>query len=162
MPVKPRLNESAQEKANERLDKQLARVYLIWLVGLFVGALHLKPEKVEYGGLSFTIDSSEKLQGIIFFVCLLYYIGILGLVVFYQLQFVTTNRGIKRRIIYGALGARRTLIGLDKRRLYMMRMSARIAFVLAVIFLGIVTFFPAIHILWASRKIAPLPEFVRV
>jgi hypothetical protein len=71
MAVKPRINESLQEKANERLDKQMGRAYLIWLVGLFVGALHLKPEKVEYGGLSFTIDSSEKLQGVIYFVCLL-------------------------------------------------------------------------------------------
>jgi hypothetical protein len=71
MPVKPRMNESLQEKANERLDKQIGRAYLVWLVGLFVGALHLKPEKVEYGGLSFTVDSSDKLQGIIF-VCLVF------------------------------------------------------------------------------------------
>jgi hypothetical protein len=102
MPIKPRINESLQEKATERLDKQVGRVYLVWLVGLFVGALHLKPEKVEYGGISFTIDSSEKLQGIIYCVCLLFYIGILGVVILHQLQNVTSDRALKRRIIYSA------------------------------------------------------------
>jgi hypothetical protein len=44
MPVKPRMNQALEEKANDRLDKLTNRAYLLWLVGLFVGALHLKPE----------------------------------------------------------------------------------------------------------------------
>src|SRR6266436_5307585 len=72
MPVKPRINEARFASLNERLDKQLARIYLIWLVGIVVGAIHLRPEKVEYGGLSYIIESPEKLQGIIFVACTVY------------------------------------------------------------------------------------------
>ncbi|WP_454629589.1 hypothetical protein [Bradyrhizobium cenepequi] len=153
MAVKPRINESQQEKANERLDRQVGRAYMVWLVGLFVGALHLKPEKVEYGGISFTIDSSEKLQGIIYVVCLVFYIGMLGLVIVYGLQHETSNWALKRRIVYGALGKKRTIIGLDQRGRAVLRGSAKFLYTIAVLCLAVITFFPAIHIIFFQQRI---------
>jgi hypothetical protein len=153
MSIKPRINESLQEKVNERFEKQVGRVYLIWLVGLFVGALHLKPEKVEYGGISFTIDSSEKLQGIIYFVCLLFYVGILGVVALYQLQNVSSDRAVKRRIIYAALGKRRTIIGLDQRSRTVLRGAAKFMYSLAILCFAVITLFPAIHIIFFQQPI---------
>jgi hypothetical protein len=153
MAVKPRINESLQEKATERLDKQIARAYIIWLVGLFVGAVHLKPEKVEYGGLSFIIDSAEKLQGIIDFVCLLYYVGMIGVVILYGLQNVNSNRALMRRVVYAALGKKRTIVGLDKRGHAVLRGSARFMYSLALICLALITLFPVIHIVFFQQPV---------
>jgi hypothetical protein len=153
MTVKPRINESIAEKVNERFDKQIGRAYLIWLVGLFVGALHLKPEKVDYAGISFTIDSSEKLQGIIYFGCLLVYVGIVGVAILFGLQNVNSNVALKRRIIYGALGKKRTIVGLDKRGHAVLRSSARFTYSLAVLCLAVITFLPAIHIIFFQQGI---------
>lgn len=153
MPIRPRINEALQEKANERLDKLVGRAYVIWLVGLFVGALHLKPEKVEYGGISFMIDSSEKLQGIVYFVCMLLYVGILGIAILHHIQNVNSDRALKRRVIYAALGKRRTIIGLDKRDHAILRGAAKFMYSLALLCLALLTFFPAIHIIFFQQSV---------
>ena len=153
MPVKPRIDEARQDKANERLDKQMARIYLIWLIGIVVGAIHLRPEKVEYGGLSYIIESPEKLQGIIFFGCLVYYLGLFGNVILFGLQNFTTNHTLKRRIIYAALGKKRTLSGLGRVERLALRLNAKVYYTLAISVLAFIALMPALHILFVQQAV---------
>jgi hypothetical protein len=126
---------------------------LVWLVGIVVGAIHLRPEKVEIGGLSYIIDSPEKLQGIIYVGCLVYYLGMVGNALLHGVQNFTTNFSIKRRAIYAALGKKRTLLGLDKAANFTVRASAKIYYVFAICFMIFVSFLPVVHIVFFQQPI---------
>jgi hypothetical protein len=152
MAIKPRFNDSAQEKVSDRLDKQLARVYLIWLVGIIVGAIQLRPEKVEYAGISYVIDSPERLQGIIFVGCVIYYLAIVANIILHGLQNVTTDRALKRRYIYAALGKKRTLLGIDPSAIYLIRLNARLLYATAMTILFFVAFLPLLHVLLFQQQ----------
>ncbi|WP_431014758.1 hypothetical protein [Bradyrhizobium pachyrhizi] len=151
MAVKPRYNAEAEAKANERFEKQIARIYIIWLVGILIGAIHLKPEKFEYGGVSFMIEQADKLQGIAFVVCIVFYLGAIGTGLMFQTQFMTSDRAIKRRLLYAALDGKKTLVGRDRKDVLQFKMKARLLYRIALGFVALAMFFPLIHILFFQQ-----------
>lgn len=151
MAVKPRFNAEAEAKANERFDKLIARIYIIWLVGILIGAIELKPEKFEYGGVSFVIEHADKLQGIAFVVCVVFYIGLMGIALLYQTQHLTTDRAIKRRILYSALDGRKTLVGRERRAVQLYKFKARLLYWMAVLFVLFTATLPLIHIVFFQQ-----------
>jgi hypothetical protein len=151
MAVKPRYNTEAEAKANERFDKQIARIYIIWLVGVLIGAIELKPEKFEYGGVSFMIEHADKLQGIAFVVCVVFYLGLIGFALLFQAQFTTTDRAIKRRLLYAALDGKKTLVGRDRRDVLHFKLKARVIYRIASGFVVLAAFFPLIHVLFFQQ-----------
>jgi hypothetical protein len=153
MAVKPRFNQALEDKANERIDKQISRIYLVWVIGIVMGAIRLKLEKFEYGGLSFTPENSEKLQGIIFLVCIFMYIAMIGIVLLLTTQFVTTDRALKRRVLYGALDHKKTLIGRDKGTVYVFKKKARVLYFFMRSFLILAFFLPLFHIVFFQQAV---------
>jgi hypothetical protein len=51
MGVKPPLDPELQTKTSERLLRMVARVYMLWLLGIVVGAVRLRPENFQFGGV---------------------------------------------------------------------------------------------------------------
>lgn len=66
---------------------------------------------------------------------------------------MTSDRALKRRIVYAALGNKRTIIGLDKRGRSVLRSAAKFMYSLAVLCLAVITFFPVIHIIFFQQPI---------
>jgi hypothetical protein len=152
--IKPRYNEAQQEKLNERLDKQLARVYLIWLAGIVVGAIQLRPERVTFSGISYVIDNPEKLQGVIFVGCVAYYLALIGTAIIHQLQYASSsNRAIKRQMIYAAVQTgKKTLMGLGRVGVQVVVFNARLRYLFSAAIMVAILFFPLIHIVIFQQK----------
>src|SRR5947209_717281 len=114
MAVRKPINKELLARATERLDKMLARIYLLWLVGEIIGVIGLRADKVKLGVLDYTIDKPEALQGLIFIVCILYYFAVFGIVVGVGIETEFSQHGLMRRMVYGATGSRRTLTRLSR------------------------------------------------
>src|SRR5258708_36871846 len=104
MGVRPHVDVESRLKAEETFNKQLARVYLIWLIGFGVGAIKVHVEKVEFGGLEYRIENSDALSGMIFFGCLLYYDAIFANVISVGIQNHLSTRGLGPRAFYDTWG----------------------------------------------------------
>lgn len=154
MALKPRYSDAQVEKLNERTDKQIGRIYLIWLAGIVVGAIQLKPERVTYSGISYAIDNPEKLQGVIFVGCVVYYLAVLGAAIMHQLQYTTSSGlAIKRHMIYSSASrGKRTLLGLGFAGVRTVVFGARLQLFIAVILFLLIACFPLIHILIFEQR----------
>ena len=101
---------------------------------------HLAPKTASIGGPArnilgtlsqiihspkYNLRKSVLVQGIVYFGCLISYLGILGSVLLYGLQNMTTDQTLKRRAIYAALGKKRTLLGLAGGARLAVRFSAK-------------------------------------
>jgi hypothetical protein len=100
-------DKDAHSKFNERILKQVGRLYILWLAGILVGVVKLRPEHIELGGVKYQITNPEALEGIIFFGCILYYIGIIANASIFQLEYGSGTTLFKRRIIFTALGTKK-------------------------------------------------------
>ncbi|MBR1004857.1 hypothetical protein [Bradyrhizobium japonicum] len=65
--------------ANERVDKIMARIYLLWLIGVGVGLIKLKADKATFNGIQYSIGNPEVIQGLIFVAVIFCYVAIVGL-----------------------------------------------------------------------------------
>ncbi|WP_316176355.1 hypothetical protein [Bradyrhizobium sp. SZCCHNRI1073] len=154
MAIKPRFNDAQLDKFNERTDRQVGRIYLIWLAGIVVGAIQLRPDRVTYSGISYVVDSPEKLQGVIFVGCVVYYLALLGVSLLHHLQFTTSAASaIKRHMIYSAaLRDKKTLLGLGYAKVRTIVFSARFQFFLTATLAVLIVCFPLLHILIFQQR----------
>ncbi|AMA60065.1 hypothetical protein BCCGELA001_30060 [Bradyrhizobium sp. CCGE-LA001] len=65
---------------------------MVWVLGIAAGAIELQLDKVSYAGISFTINSVEKLQGLIYCVVVLMYFATIGMVSVMMFQFISVER----------------------------------------------------------------------
>jgi hypothetical protein len=147
MSVRPPIDRDLSIVLEEKLDRMLGRLYLLWLAGILIGAVKLKPEKLSVGGIEYTIQNPEVLQGIIFVGCILYYFAIIGRVIVHNFQFVVPARTIARRAIHIALGKKKTLIHRTPKELWAMKRVARTIYVIVMLVTAVVVFLPLIQIL---------------
>ncbi len=62
--------ESAKE-GTTRIYNYIWRTYILWIVGIIIGVLGLKPTSANALGITLTIEKPEVVQGIVYFVCVL-------------------------------------------------------------------------------------------
>ena len=65
----------------------------------------------------------------------------------------TSDRARKRRVIYAALGKRRTIIGLDKRGHAVLRGVTKVGYSFFMLCAAFIALFPAIHIIFFQQPI---------
>jgi hypothetical protein len=66
MGVRPPRNSEQQKSFNAFGERMMGRIYLLWLVGIFIGALSLRIQKYSVGGFEFSIENQDVLQGLVF------------------------------------------------------------------------------------------------
>lgn len=62
--------ELAEERAT-KIDKQSRRVWLLWICGILIGAIGIKPSGFSAGGLAVTFQRPEVVQGVVYLLCIL-------------------------------------------------------------------------------------------
>jgi hypothetical protein len=58
-----------------KIERRLGKIYSLWIAGLAVGAIGLKPDKANLAGVTFAIEHPEAIQGFLFFGCLCVYLA---------------------------------------------------------------------------------------
>lgn len=144
------------EKMLERMEKWQHRSYIFWLLGIIVGVIDLKPQTVSLLGATFAIEKQEVIQGLLFLGCIGQYL--VAWVFFLGLYYVPNpgDLSLNRNAIYMAIGAvakkrtlkgRRTLIGLDRERIALIKKVARGGIGFKNFLRNFVYFLPLGHIL---------------
>jgi hypothetical protein len=151
MGVKPRLDPEIQTQTSERFLKQVGRVYMLWLFGIVVGAVRLRPENFQFGGVAYVIENPDVLQGLIFVGCIVYYVGILATGYVAYFQFTTTNRATVRRMLYAIIRKKPTLVGRRYFDLLQIKIKAKIFISFYNVYLLIYLFLPLLQILFFQQ-----------
>lgn len=138
-----------------KMERHLSRIYVLWLLGIVVGVLKLKPTSLSAFGVSFTIENSQLIQGVLFLACGLIYLVIVTQAMLMGLQYAIEGKRILRRAVYIALGARKTVRRFSPKRRFWVRVRAR-AYLITALLLGLTTFIiPLVHIVgWEWRTVA--------
>jgi hypothetical protein len=77
------------------------RVYLLWLIGIVISVAKLRPSSISAGGVTFSIERPEVIQGALYVICLLIWLDtVLNIIVAKRL----IGSGEKRDAIFVALG----------------------------------------------------------
>lgn len=63
------------DKIIDDTHAKIGRIYLLWLLGIVMGAFRLQPTGVSMAGFSFTMQNAAILEGVIFLGCLSYYLA---------------------------------------------------------------------------------------
>jgi len=71
--------------------------------------------------------------------------------VLYQTQNMTSDRAIKRRLLYAALEGKKSLVGRDRRSVLMYKFKARLLYWLAMLFVVFAATLPLIHIIFFQQ-----------
>ena len=130
----------------------MRRIYFIWVIGIAVGIMQIKLDNgVTYQGLSVSIPSAEKLQGLIYCICLLIYLATLGMAVVMSVQFVAVEKDHQRASIYRALDGKKTLLGLTKQQHESLRARALTYLIFARLVIGTAFFIPLLHIVFLQQ-----------
>jgi len=139
------------------IEKTISRIYFFCLLGVVIGAVKIKPQTISLGGVTYSVENPEIIQGLIFIGSLLYYLPLFGKTFVFGLANASTNTGMLRRLVYNFArvnpsGEKKTLIRmsrLDRRVLKMLvRLMVRIVYSIAITFV----FLPLIYILLFQRE----------
>ncbi|MGC0392756.1 hypothetical protein [Bradyrhizobium sp. USDA 241] len=141
----------AMKLANERVDKIMARIYLLWLIGVGVGLIKLKADKATFNGIQYSIGNPEVIQGLIFVAVIFCYVAIVGLAFLFSVQYSSLgNRAFLRRMIHLACGTTKTLQRLAA-QIRVIKTVARQIFGLVRPIVAIMFLFPILHIALFER-----------
>jgi hypothetical protein len=152
MGLRPPTNNDATNLVNERADKLLGRVYLLWLFGIGVGLIKLRADKVTLNGIQYTVENPDVIQGLIFLAAIFCYIAIVGIGTIFSVQYATlSNRQILRRMIYTSARPRATFRNKTPREIRVIKRMARLLTRLGLGSLLFIMFFPLAHILLFER-----------
>lgn len=78
MPIRPPKDVEEAKQFRQRAGKLVGRIYLLWMLGIAIGAVQLKVQAVGALGLSFAIGKPELLEGMLFLGCLACYLASLA------------------------------------------------------------------------------------
>ena len=70
MAVRKAYRPDTSEQWRELYRKRRGRIYVLWLIGVVIGIIKLRPTSMSAGGLTFTIDRPEIIQGVLYLACL--------------------------------------------------------------------------------------------
>jgi hypothetical protein len=70
MAVRKAYRPDTSEQWRELYRKRRGRIYVLWLIGVVIGIVKLRPTSMSAGGLTFTIDRPEIIQGALYLGCL--------------------------------------------------------------------------------------------
>lgn len=144
-------NDVEAEKTRKRLSKIESRIYVLWILGVAVGALQLKPTSFNVVGATFALEKPELIEGLLFAGCITYYF-----VTFYflaQSPWPTLWLGSYRRAIwFGASRNGKTLKDLSAFALRKLKLEARIAYRISYWVGAVGTLLPLAHILVYRRE----------
>jgi hypothetical protein len=101
--------------------------------------------------VAYAIENPDVLQGLIFVGCIVYYLGILATAYVAHFQFISTNRGTVRRMLYGAIRKNPTLAGRKYFDLLQIKIKAKIFLSLYNVYLLIYLFLPLLQILFFQQ-----------
>jgi hypothetical protein len=150
MGLRPPSNNDATKLANERFDKLIGRIYLLWLLGIGVGIIKLRADKVTFSGIEYTIENPDVIQGLIFVAVILCYVAMAGIGTIFSLQYATSgNRLISRRMIH--IAARRTFRNKTPIDILIIKRVARKLFLLGTMLVLFIFVLPLAHILLFER-----------
>lgn len=151
MAVKPRLDLEARKTASDFFDKQIRRIYLVWVLGIAAGAIEVQLDKVSFAGISFSVNSAEKLQGLIYCICLLMYLAGICMAMLMMLQFISVEKDQLRQAVYRSLEGKKTLLGLTRREHEVLRGKAITFLVFTRSVLLIAFLIPLAHIVFLQQ-----------
>jgi len=153
MAVKPRLDLEAQKTSNEFFEKQVRRIYLVWVIGIAAGAIEVQLDKVSLAGISFSVNSAEKLQGLIYCICVLMYLASVGMALLMTLQFISVERDQIRQSVYRSLEGKKTLLGLTREEHKILRVKALVYLIFTRSVLAIALLIPLAHIVFLQQPV---------
>lgn len=152
MALKPRADKPEFAAVRAEFFKPIKRIYALWLIGLVVGAINLRPQSATLGGLTFTFENAGLVEGIIYLgVCVLY----LSMFVEDALTFRLPLRswGLMRKAIYFFSRPRRTLRGIKGWEIAKIKMQSR-GFLFFYRVIGwLYLFIPLAHVLIWKRTV---------
>lgn len=146
MALRPQINLEASRKVLDRIGKLLGRVYVLWLLGIAIGALKLRPTAINVGGATFSLEKPELIEGMLYIGCLCLYAAGLYATFINPYSSVTSVR--KRSAIYSAVLRRgKTLKDKTAAELALIKTQARNTY-RALLWIGMFgVFLPLAHIL---------------
>ncbi|GLQ78492.1 hypothetical protein GCM10007881_20080 [Mesorhizobium huakuii] len=145
MAVPSHYDRAAVADLNARGDKLLGRIYEIWLLGVFVNALGLRPSNISADGVSFNLSHPEIITGLIYIGCLLMYAKLFTIVAYLGVQYHISSYSLMRRIMYISMGRRKTF-RVDKSRIKAIKLLTKFQLIAVALLFFIVLVFPALHI----------------
>jgi hypothetical protein len=151
MAVKPRLDLEARKTTNEFIEKQLRRIYLVWVIGIAAGAIEIQLDKVSFAGISFSLNSAEKLQGLIYCICVLMYLACVGMASLMALQFISLEKDQLRQSVYRSLEGKKTLVGLTRQEHKLLRARALVYLIATRVMLTTAFLIPLAHIVFLQQ-----------
>ena len=105
MALRPVFDKEGFDRAYQRVVKLVGRAYVIWLLGIAVGALELKATSFSLIGANFILAKPELIEGILYVGCVCAYVTI-----FWEAattSYTPVDRYAKRKAIYQAVKKRR-------------------------------------------------------
>jgi hypothetical protein len=151
MAVKPRLDLEARKTTNEFFEKQFRRIYLVWVIGIAAGAIEIQLDKVSFAGIAFALNSAEKLQGLIYCICVLMYFASVGMALLMALQYITVEKDQLRQSVYRSLDGKKTLLGLTSLQHKLLRARALTYLIVTRVVLVTVFLIPLAHIVFLQQ-----------
>jgi hypothetical protein len=104
MSVRGSFDWQESEKQDEWFQQQIKRIYFLWLCGIAVGALKLKPASISAAGVSYSIQNSDAIQGLVFIGCLLAYGAIILKLYVWRLEGPAAgNVRLVRRMLFSTI-----------------------------------------------------------
>src|ERR1700676_4184492 len=147
---KPR-NAEAAAKISERIWKIESRIYILWILGIAVGALQLRPTSFSVIGATFLLEKPELIEGLLFAGCLAYYVVSVYFMVLAPYTPIGMGR-FRKAMWFGTSRHGNTLKGLSKIDLWRVKLDARISYRMSF-WIGIIgTLLPLAHILVYRRE----------
>jgi hypothetical protein len=163
MGVRAPIDKHALAQAMALADKQQARIYALWIIGIFVGILDVKVQSLSVTGMSLLVGKPELIQGLLFWAALLFYIALIARTIATLALTTPSNFAERRRSLYYALGSRKTLRG---RSTINIRLTKGLARGLSVTYLLLQLFYtllPAVAIIgWERDALGKVIEALAV
>ncbi len=151
MALRPVTNAEVIVLVRARLGKLLGRTYILWLLGIAVGALKLQPTSFSVVGANFVLGSPDLIEGILYTGCICMYTAIWWEAV--TTPYTPTSRSQMRKAILRAVRKKRkTLRGKTRleRRLIMFEARAGYRMFYWITVFGLTL--PLLHILVYRRE----------
>jgi hypothetical protein len=123
--MRPARNTEGFEKLEEKADKLLGRIYLLWLFGIIAGAVRLRPQSITIAGAAFGMENPAIVEGLLYLGCICIYVAIFVHKVLSP--HIPTGYARGRNVIYmtAKMQKIRTLRNLDSTKIAKLKQESR-------------------------------------
>lgn len=152
MTLRLHLDHENARDVNAMVNRTLSRIYFLWLLGVLVASIGLKPTEFNAFGASYTVERPDLVPGIIFVAVVVLYIGVFGRTFLEAFATEFMSRPYLRRAIWLGSGSRKTLRNATPAQRLAIRTVARGIYRGMICLLFFVYFLPLAHILLFERS----------